>query len=74
MLSLTTQAKTDLGKALFANSITLTPGTVTVDVDGLTVQVHALVRETSPPSSFQPMDRLASRAADGRGRTPKAKG
>ena len=28
-----TNARTDLGKALFANAITLTPGTVTVDVD-----------------------------------------
>src|SRR5262245_58987001 len=31
MVKVQTTAKTDLGKALFANSITLTPGTATVD-------------------------------------------
>ena len=33
MVVLKTSARTDLGRALFANSITLTPGTVTVDVE-----------------------------------------
>ena len=32
----------DIGRALFANSITLTPGTVTLDSDGETMRVHAL--------------------------------
>lgn len=60
-----TTARTELGKALFANSITLTPGTVTVDVDGDVLKVHALVRENATPASFEPMDRRAARAADG---------
>ena len=60
-----TKARTDLGKALFANSITLTPGTVTLDVDGHTLKVHALVRENATPASFEPMDRRAAAAADG---------
>jgi multicomponent Na+:H+ antiporter subunit E len=59
-------AKTDLGRALFANSITLTPGTVTADVDGDQLVVHALVRERAPAHSFAQMDRNAARAADGR--------
>ncbi|MDP3492825.1 MAG: Na+/H+ antiporter subunit E [Hyphomonadaceae bacterium] len=65
MVNVTTTARTDLGRALFANSITLTPGTVTVDVDGDKLKVHALVRETSAATSFAPMDRKAASAADG---------
>jgi multicomponent Na+:H+ antiporter subunit E len=34
----------DLARTTFANSITLTPGTVTLDVDGPTFVVHALTR------------------------------
>lgn len=56
--------KTDLGRALFANSITLTPGTVTADVDGDQLVVHALVRESAPASGFVQMDRNAAKAAD----------
>jgi len=66
MIKVTTKANTDLGKALFANSITLTPGTVTVDIDGPELLVHALVREASPTSSFASMDRAAAAAADGK--------
>jgi multicomponent Na+:H+ antiporter subunit E len=66
LVRLKTQAKTDLGRALFANSITLTPGTVTVDVDGDQLVVHALVREAARPGSFAPMDRRAAQAADGK--------
>jgi len=65
MVRVKTQARTDLGKALFANSITLTPGTVTVDVDGDELKVHALVRENATPAGFDLMDRRAARAADG---------
>ncbi|WP_043319241.1 Na+/H+ antiporter subunit E [Microbulbifer sp. HZ11] len=34
----------DLGRVLYANSITLTPGTVAVDIDNNSVLVHALRR------------------------------
>nr|MBC8240666.1 Na+/H+ antiporter subunit E [Alphaproteobacteria bacterium] len=34
--------KTDLGQVLYANSITLTPGTVSVDLDPGVIRVHAL--------------------------------
>lgn len=65
-----TTARTDLGRALFANSITLTPGTVTVDVEGDRLIVHALVRENASAASFEPMDRRAAAAAD----SPRRKG
>jgi multicomponent Na+:H+ antiporter subunit E len=34
--------KTDLGRVIYANSITLTPGTVTLDVSPAVMRVHAL--------------------------------
>ncbi len=34
--------QTDLGRALYANSITLTPGTITTGVEGQDFQIHAL--------------------------------
>lgn len=37
--------RTRLGRVTFANSITLTPGTVSVDLQGNTILVHALRRE-----------------------------
>jgi len=39
--------RTDLGRVIFANSITLTPGTVTVAVTGDNLHVHALVEESA---------------------------
>lgn len=36
--------KTDLSRTTLANSITLTPGTVTVDIDGDEFLVHAIAR------------------------------
>jgi multicomponent Na+:H+ antiporter subunit E len=37
--------KTSLGVVTYANSITLTPGTITTDVKGNVLTVHALVRD-----------------------------
>ena len=37
--------KTDLSKVIYANSITLTPGTVTLDLTGDEIKVHALCKE-----------------------------
>ena len=36
---------TDLGHVIYANSITLTPGTVSMNVDGDIIEVHALTIE-----------------------------
>lgn len=38
--------KTDLGRVIYANAITLTPGTVSVQLDKNTIAVHALAQET----------------------------
>lgn len=42
-----TAMRRDLAVATLANSITLTPGTVTVDIDGDELVVHALTPETA---------------------------
>ncbi len=34
--------KTDLGRSLYANSITLTPGTITTRIEGQILEVHSL--------------------------------
>jgi len=39
--------KQDLGRVLYANSITLTPGTVSIDMDGDEIVVHALSKEAA---------------------------
>jgi len=37
--------KTDMGKVIYANSITLTPGTVAIDLIGDEIIVHALLKK-----------------------------
>lgn len=39
--------KTDLSKVVYANSITLTPGTVTLDLSGDEIKIHALSKEAA---------------------------
>lgn len=56
--------KSDLGRALFANSITLTPGTVTVDIDGDRLVVHALSRQGADPANFEMMNYLSAKTGD----------
>jgi multicomponent Na+:H+ antiporter subunit E len=50
-----TRLRSPLAVTTFANSITLTPGTVTVDVEGDELVVHALTAQT--PESFSGMER-----------------
>lgn len=49
--------KTDLGRALYANSITLTPGTVTIDVHGDDFLIHAITWEEVDGREEDEMDR-----------------
>ena len=48
--------KTHLGQVIYANSITLTPGTVAVETDEGTIDVHALTRETAEDVRSGDMD------------------
>ena len=53
--------KTSVGIATYANSITLTPGTITVGVNGKELVVHALVIEGAIDLEQGGMDRRVSR-------------
>lgn len=37
--------KTDVAKVIYANAITVTPGTIAIDLNGDEITVHALVKE-----------------------------
>ena len=47
VLRVPARQRSELGRVLFANSITLTPGTVSVRLSGGEVEVHALTREAA---------------------------
>ena len=49
--------KTDLCRVIFANSITLTPGTVSLDLDEEDIVVHALTEEAADDVQSGDMDR-----------------
>ncbi|MEO0981998.1 MAG: Na+/H+ antiporter subunit E [Pseudomonadota bacterium] len=65
LVKVKTRCESDLAKTVFANSITLTPGTVTVEVDGGNLLVHALYENMAGPDAFDEMDWRAQRAVDG---------
>ncbi len=47
VLRVPARQRTEVGRVLFANSITLTPGTVSVHLGESEVEVHALTRESA---------------------------
>jgi multicomponent Na+:H+ antiporter subunit E len=53
--------KTDFGLALYANSITLTPGTITLDVRDGAFLVHALTTDTAAGVRTGDMDRRCAK-------------
>ena len=50
----------DLARTMFANSITLTPGTVSINVEEDHILVHALLEEMSAPEDFAEMGRRSA--------------
>ena len=53
--------KTDLGRFIYANSITLTPGTITVRLDAGGFRIHALTEEALDGTEEGAMDRRVCR-------------
>lgn len=47
IFTLPAEKQTDLSKVIYANSITLTPGTVTLELSGDELKVHALSKEAA---------------------------
>ena len=52
--------KTEAGKVTYANSITLTPGTVTTELDGDVLEVHALSSDMADDVKSGVMDKKVS--------------
>lgn len=53
--------QTGVGKATFANSITLTPGTVTIDLKENEILVHALAEEFADEAAIRDMGERVAR-------------
>ncbi len=66
LVKVKTSCESDLARTTFANSITLTPGTVSVTLEGDKILVHALYEEEAQPEVFAEMDRRSKRAVDSR--------
>lgn len=65
VLRLKASQQTDLGRVIYGNSITLTPGTLTMDIDGDEVTVHALTRRGAAALESGEMDRRVRRLEGG---------
>jgi len=57
--------KTPLGQTIFANSITLTPGTLSLEVEAGSVWVHALTAESAAGVQDGEMNRRVARLEGG---------
>ena len=66
LLDIEGSQKSELGHVIYGNSITLTPGTVTVDLEGGKLQVHALTRLAADGLLSGEMDRRVT-LLEGRG-------
>jgi multicomponent Na+:H+ antiporter subunit E len=61
LFDVTTSQRTDLGRVLYANSITLTPGTVSIQVWGSRITVHAIAEDVANALAGGDMDRHVTR-------------
>lgn len=57
MMYVPTSQKTDMGRVIYANSITLTPGTITVETEPDCFLVHALSEAAADLAALADMDR-----------------
>lgn len=67
MVQVPAHEKTELGQTIFANSITLTPGTVSVSLLQGTIEVHALSAEGARNLAGGEMDRRIRAVETGKG-------
>ena len=61
VLTLKASQQSEVGRVIYANSITMTPGTVTLDIQGDTLEVHALTRVAAEGLKAGEMDRQVKR-------------
>ena len=57
MFKVKASQKTPVGVNIYGNSITLTPGTITVGVEGNELQIHALTKDTAADLKTGDMDK-----------------
>jgi multicomponent Na+:H+ antiporter subunit E len=70
LLRYRTHLESSLARTILANSITLTPGTITVDIDGDDFLVHALVGGEGAVAGIAAIERQIARALRGIEGTP----
>lgn len=58
--------KSDFGRVVYANSITLTPGTVSMSLEDGEIEVHALTEDIAADLQRGAMDRRVTRLEDNR--------
>ncbi len=61
MLKARTSQRSELGQVIYANSITLTPGTISVDVEESAIHVHCLDRDLAASIESGEMDRRVAK-------------
>ncbi|MGE0118629.1 MAG: Na+/H+ antiporter subunit E [Dongiaceae bacterium] len=66
LVQVSASQRTDLGQVIYANSITLTPGTVSVELEDGKILVHALTEAGATALEAGEMDRRVA-AMEGRG-------
>ena len=66
VFNVTASQKTAVGRTIYANSITLTPGTITTGVSGQEFQIHALRAADLETDEEQQMDVRCTRVERGR--------
>lgn len=65
LIRVKTTQKTDVGRVTYANSITLTPGTISLALEGDEILVHALSRDAAEGLAGGDMDRRVTRVEGG---------
>lgn len=67
LVKIPVKQKTDIGRTMFANSITLTPGTVSMAITEDEITVHALLENMSAPEGFSEMGLRSARSVGEKG-------
>jgi multicomponent Na+:H+ antiporter subunit E len=65
IIRIKTRLKTDFGRYVLANSITLTPGTITIDVQDDELLIHSISKHTAAGVKDDAMERRISKVFEG---------
>jgi multicomponent Na+:H+ antiporter subunit E len=72
LMTVRTSQRTELGQVIYANSITLTPGTVSIDLKGHEIEVHALAADPAESLLTGDMDRRVTQVERPRAGDPRS--